>query len=99
MPEILRSDVRLDHITLLRLEVVSGVSCVHGMTYQVKTVRSYVKNISYRFTGLSLFFFGRGGRGGGVDSRPTTQNIPRLRKEQYYDRFRNFSEKIYTSHL
>ena len=38
MPEILRSYVRLDHITLLRLGVVSGVSCVHGMTYQVRGV-------------------------------------------------------------
>ena len=62
MPEILRSDVRLDHITLLRLGVVSGVSCVHGMTYQVKMVRNYVKTISYHFTEPSLWWGGRGVR-------------------------------------
>jgi len=51
----------------------SGVSCVRGMTYQVKTVRiceEYIASLSRTKT------FGGGGEG--VDSHPTTQKILRL---------------------
>jgi hypothetical protein len=61
MPEILSSDVRLDHITLLRLGMVSGVSRVHWTTDQIKMARSYVKNVYDHCTEPSLFL----GRGGG----------------------------------